>query len=80
MTDAQLSSLLAVLLPQVVALVVTHHGLDEKSATRAFFASRLYAELSDESRKLWHYSPEQLFSMYDEEVKTGGITYPEVAS
>ena len=55
------------------------YGLDEKTATERFYASRVYEELSDEERKLWHYSPKVLFSLYDEEVRTGAITYPEEA-
>ena len=34
---------------------------------------------SDEGKKLWHYSPKVLFAMYDEEKRTGTITYPEEA-
>lgn len=52
---------------------------DEKTATERFYASRVYDELSDEGRKLWHYSPKVLFSLYDEEIRTGTITYPEEA-
>ena len=52
---------------------------DGAYATEQFYASRVYDELSDEGRKLWHYSPKVLFSMYDEEKRTGAITYPEEA-
>lgn len=50
-----------------------------KTATEIFYASRVYDELSDESRKLWHYSPKVLFSMFDEEQRLGSVTYPEEA-
>ena len=33
--------------------------------------------LEQEDTKLWHLSPLTLFNMYDEEKKTGNITFPE---
>jgi hypothetical protein len=79
MCDKRHSALLTVIVPMVVAEIVRAYGLDEKIATEQFYASRVYDELSDEGKKLWHYSPKVLFSMYDEEKRTGAITYPEEA-
>ena len=79
MCDKKHSALLTVIVPMVVAEIVRVYGLDENTATEQFYASRVYDELSDEVRKLWHYSPKVLFSMYDEEKRTGAITYPEEA-
>lgn len=79
MGDSRHSALLTVVVPMVVGEIVKATGLDEKTAVERFFASRVYEELLDETRKLWHYSPMVLASMYDEEVKTGSITYPEEA-
>ena len=55
------------------------YEIDEETATEQFYASRVYDELSDEGKKLWHYSPKVLFAMYEEEKRTGTITYPEEA-
>lgn len=79
MNDNRHSAMLTVIVPMVVAEIVRTYGIDEKTATERFYASRVYEELSDEERKLWHYSPKVLFSLYDEEVRTGTITYPEEA-
>ena len=79
MCDKKHSALLTVIVPMVVAEIVRVYGLDENTATEQFYASRVYDELSDEGRKLWHYSPKVLFSMDDEEKRTGAITYPEEA-
>ena len=79
MCDKKHSALLTVIVPMVVAEIVRVYGLDENTATEQFYASRVYDELSDEGRKLWHYSPKVLFSMYDEEKRTGAITYSEEA-
>ena len=79
MGDSRHSALLTVIVPMVIGEIVKATGLDEKTATERFYASRVYDELSDESRKLWHYSPMVIATMYDEVVKTGSITYPEEA-
>lgn len=79
MRDNRYSALLTVIVPMVIGEIVRVYGIDEKSAIRRFYESRVYEELSDKRRKLWHYSPKVLFSLYDEEVKTGSITYPEEA-
>lgn len=79
MCDRRHSALLTVIVPMVIGEIVRAYGIDEKTATERFYASRVYEELSDEARKLWHYSPKTLFSLYAEEIKTGNITYPEEA-
>ncbi len=79
MSEEGFSALLTVIVPQIIGIVVREHRLDEKMATARFYSSRLYNELSDETLKLWHYSPQMLFKLYDEEVRTGTITYPEPA-
>lgn len=61
------------------AATVSVYEIDEKTATERFYTSRVYEELADEERKLWHYSPKVLFSLYKEETETGTITYPEEA-
>ena len=79
MCDKRHSARVTVIVPMVIGEIVRAYGIDAKTATERFYASRVYEELSDEERKLWHYSPKVLFSLYDEEVRTGAITYPEEA-
>jgi len=80
MNDDQYSAFLAVIVPDVVGLVATRRGLDEAEAARQFYSSRLYAKLSDEKLKLWHYSAETLYALYAEECDLGTLTFPEEAS
>ena len=37
----------------------------------------VYSLLEKEETKLWHLSAPALFELYDEEVRTGSITFPE---
>lgn len=77
MERKKFEALLIIIVPQVVQLIAENYVCDEISATRNFYSSETYALLELEDTKLWHLSPLTLFHMYDEEVKTGNITFPE---
>ncbi len=77
MDQKKFEAMLVLIVPMVVALIVENYGLDEIAATRDFYESKVYSLLEQEDTKLWHLSPLTLFSMYDEERKTGEITFPE---
>ena len=68
-----------VISPAVVGLLVAHLGLDEITAAEKYFTSKVYAALSDEEQKLWHYSPELLAGLVEEELVKGSFTLPEEA-
>jgi hypothetical protein len=65
------------ILPEVVALIAKNYKLSETDAAAALYKSHLYSLLEREETKLWHFSALTLYAMYDEEVKTGSITFPE---
>ena len=44
-----------------------------------FFSSSVYAALSEEGTKVWHYSPELITSLVEEELRTGRFTFPQEA-
>lgn len=39
-------------------------GITPIEALERFYATSFYARLADESTKLWHYSPEQLYLIF----------------
>ena len=77
MEQKKFEAMLVLIVPRVIGLIVENNRLDEVSATRAFYESRVYSLLEEEDTKLWQLSPLTLFNMYDEERKTGNITFPE---
>lgn len=77
MERKKFEAMLVLIVPEVVGLIVQEHGLNEVTATRAFYESKVYSLLEQEDTKLWHLSPLALFNMYDEEQKTGNITFLE---
>ncbi len=79
MEDGRFSALLSVIVPSVVGMIACRKGLTEIAASESFYRSGLYARLSDEKSKLWHYSAETLYAMYDDEVSGREVKYPEEA-
>lgn len=79
MEKRKFEAVLTLLVPKVVHLITENYSFDEVTATRVFYGSKVYATLEQEDTKLWHLSPLTLFNMFDEEQKTGAITFPEEA-
>lgn len=71
--------LAVVVSPAVVGILADSLGIDEVSAMKKYFASAVYAAISDEGQKLWHHSPQLLASLVEEELLTGKFTYPQEA-
>lgn len=79
MNENQFSALLSIIVPQIIELVTKNSNITEEQAVSVFYKSKLYAELSDEKSKLWHYSPILLYTMYQDELLIGSYDYPEEA-
>jgi hypothetical protein len=79
MDSGKFSMILAMLVPQVVALIVKHKEISAREAIEVFYTSALYERLEEEETKLWHLSAPTLYDLFDEELTTGEITYPEEA-
>lgn len=79
MNNSQFSSLLVILVPQIIKEIVDNDLISESQATEKFYTSCLYSKLEEEDTKLWHLSPKALYSLYNQEQTTGSINYPEEA-
>ena len=79
MNRNKLSTALIFLVPQILELITAAYKVDEEKATEMLYGSELYKGLEEEETKLWHLSAHALFEMYQEELDTGKITYPEEA-
>ena len=77
MEQKKFEAMLVLIVPKIVELIVKKHKMDEVTASKEFYKSNVYSLLEQEDTKLWHLSPLLLFHMYDEEMKTGTITFPE---
>ena len=80
MTESQFSALLTVVVPPIVKLVADWAGDGEVAAMEDFYRSDVYAQLSDESSKMWRLSPKTIFEMYKQEKAEGRFDWPEECS
>ena len=67
--------MLVLIVPKIVGLIVENHGIDEVTASRKFYESKVYSLLEEEDTKLWHLSPLMLFHMYDDRTYLNTIIY-----
>ncbi|MDR0442581.1 MAG: hypothetical protein LBH44_04145 [Treponema sp.] len=79
MTPEKLSALLSILNPPVIQMIIDNRRVNSIEAARLFYNSDLYAMLEKEESKLWHLSPLTLYELFEEELATGSINYPEEA-
>lgn len=77
MEQKKFESMLFLIVRQITGLIARNYGMDEVTAAKAFYDSKVYSLLEQEDTKLWHLSPLTLFNMFDEERKKGTITFPE---
>lgn len=76
--DGKFNSILSIaIIPQTVALIAEKEKIDEMKAMDEFYQSDVYAKLSEEETKIWHYSPLTIYTMWKHEKETGEILYPE---
>ena len=76
MTDMQFKSLLQLNNPLIIKEIVKTFAVDDRIAIEMFYSSSLYEKYTDESTKLWHFSPLVMVELLRQEIETGEIEYP----
>jgi hypothetical protein len=69
------------LLPLIVAAlmqkIIEYKKMPQDEAFFRLYNSTLYFFLENEKTKVWHYSAEKLFRLFDGELTTGKLELPE---
>lgn len=78
MSQEQFIAIMPYISADLIAMIVRKLGISETDAISRLYNSQLYAALEQEDTKLWHYSTEMLFSLLEQEDRTGFICYPDV--
>ena len=71
--DALLPIIVAALIKRIIEQEKISH---DESSTR-LYSSNLYMFLEDEQTKVWYYSVEKLFQLFEQEMNTGILELPE---
>lgn len=78
MGQEQFIAILPYITADLAGMISKKQDLPETDAITALYDSKLYALLEDESTKLWQYSTDMLYSLFEEEQQTGMIAFPDV--
>jgi Holliday junction resolvasome RuvABC DNA-binding subunit len=80
MDNQKLAGFLMMADSRLLELLIERNGVDYQAALKLLYTSKLYSVLEREETKLWHFSAETLYTLLNEELTTGKITFPEEQS
>ena len=78
MGQEQFNAIMPVICADLVAMISSMRNISEIEAISLLYGSNLYAALEQENTKVWQYSTHMLYSLFEQELTTGTITYPDV--
>ena len=77
MDKDKFEALFPLIISSLFQKIVEKKGFSEDEAFTSLYNSHLYNVLNDEETKVWHYSIEKLFMLFEEEMLTGKLELPE---
>ena len=77
MDKSKFEALLPLIITALIQKIIERKKFSQEEAFSRFYGSRLYSFLDDEESKVWYYSAEKLFQLFDEELTTGNLELPE---
>jgi len=78
MNKKEFTYILILIIPELIKLLIENKKLDTNNAFNTLYSSKLYSKLEDMETDVWHFSVNTLYSLLNEELETGKITFPEV--
>ena len=77
MDKAKFDALFPFIITALIKKIIEFNKISEAEAFNRLYNSMLYSYLEDEETKVWHYSADKLFLLFDEEITTGSLQLPE---
>ncbi len=78
MGQEQFNAIMPYISADLVSLISAKQNISNEEAIKKLYASGLYAALEKEDTKVWQYSTQMLYSLFEQEEKTGQIEFPDV--
>ena len=78
MGQEQFVAMMPYISADLVALIADKQNISHEAAITKLYASKLYAALEREETKVWQYSTQMLYSLFEQEEQTGMIQFPDV--
>ena len=77
MDKAKFEALFPFIVTALLQKIIERKKMSHDEAFSRLYCSRLYFLLDNEKTKVWHYSAEKLFLLFEEEMNTGNVELPE---
>ena len=77
MDKEKFEALLPLIIAALMQKIIEQKKISHNEAFSRLYGSKLYSFLDNEQTKVWHYSAEKLFQLFEEEMSTGKIELPE---
>lgn len=78
MGQEQFTAIMPYISADLVAMIADKQNITDEEAIIKLYASKLYEALETEETKVWQYSTQMLYSLFEQEQKTGTIRFPDV--
>lgn len=62
----------------LIGIIAEKQNISESDALDKLYASKLYAVLEQEDTKVWQYSTQMLYALFEGEEKTGELRFPDI--
>lgn len=78
MSQEQFAAMMPYISADLVTMIAEKQNISHEEAIKKLYASKLYAALEKEETKVWQYSTQMLYSLFEQEEQTGTIRFPDV--
>ena len=78
MGQEQFAAMMPYISADLVTMIANKQNITNEEAITKLYASKLYEALENEETKVWQYSTQMLYSLFEQEEKTGTIQFPDV--
>ena len=78
MGQEQFAAIMPYISSDLVAMISEKQNISAEEAIEKLYNSKLYAALEKEETKVWQYSTQMLYSLFEQETETGKIEFPDV--
>ena len=78
MNGEQCKALFKLICTDLVRLIMVKLSATEDEAVTMLYSSKLYTILEQEETKVWYYSTDMPYSLFEHEQKNGQLIFPDV--
>lgn len=78
MGQKQFAAIMPYISADLVAMIADKQNITDEEAITKLYTSKLYEALESEETKVWQYSTQMLYSLFEQEQKNGTIRFPDV--